>query len=406
MLSPVYNPQQAEGIQNYKTIREVGKGTYGCVYEAVDLRFGSRVALKKVLPKIEKEGFPITAIREIKTLKILHHDNILDLLDVVYDPAKKSNERGSVFMVFPFIKHDLVGIQHFRRNKLHISEIKCIAIHVLRGLEYLHSHNIVHRDLKLANLLIDGNGVIKIADFGLARMQLPERPDQTNKVVTRWYRPPELLMGATKYDSSVDMWSMGAIIGELVIGTPLFPGESEMHVLRFIFDTIGPPSDSVWPGFRHLVESDIMVYDVGVARKGLEEYIRDPVGVCVYDSRMERPTHLLVKDGDSNYTDRRVFRKMFNSLSPNGQSLLAQLLRYNPATRLSATDTLLHPFVSEDPLPCKPSEIVLSHESRHESQVKEGASCRHAEISRPAKRPLSHVHASCLAPVTSKKRRR
>ena len=363
---------QTGNLPNYTILSEIGKGTYGCVYEAIDQRDGGRVAMKKVLPKGEREGFPITAIREIKTLKFLKHENILDLYDVVYQSPQSSSEKVSVYMVFPFIKHDLVGIQHFRRYRFYVSEIKCIILQVLKGLEYLHGKNVVHRDLKLANLLIDGDGVVKIADFGLARIQLPKRLDQTNKVVTRWYRSPELLLGATKYDYSVDMWSIGAILGELVVGAPLFPGESEVHVLRFIFDTLGPPSEELWNGLYGYIDSPGMLGSVAETRKQLSDYIQFPTGVCQYDSRPERPINLLIGDGDRNYLDRRVFKRLFMSVSLAGQMLIASLLQYDPCRRASAKTCHNDAFFTQDPMASDPKSIVLSPESRRELHVKEG----------------------------------
>ena len=357
---------------HYELISEIGKGTYGCVYEALDRRDGSRVAMKKVLPKAEREGFPITAIREIKTLKSVRHINVLELYDVVFDLPRRPTEKVSVYMVFPYLKHDLVGIQHYRRNRLYISEIKCITLQVLRGLHHLHSQNIVHRDLKLANLLIDGDGVVKIADFGLSRIQLPKGKDLTNKVVTRWYRSPELLLGATKYDFSVDMWSVGAILGELIAGAPLFPGESEVHVLRYIFDTLGSPSERLWSNLYSFVDSRNMLNSVAEARRQLTDFVEHPTGVCHYDSRPERPTFLLIDDRNRNYLERKVFKKLFVSVSLAGQLIIASLLQYDPARRPSAQNCLNDPFFHQDPLASDPKSIILSPESRRELHVKEG----------------------------------
>ena len=336
------------------------------------MRSGTLVALKKVLPKVEREGFPITAIREIKVLKRLDHENIIRLLDVVYENCSAANSKLLVFMVFPFIKHDLVGVQHYRRNRLLVPEIKCIMLQLVRGLSYLHEHKVVHRDLKLANLLMDESGVLKIADFGLARVQTDQRRvDQTNRVVTRWYRSPELLLGETKYDTSVDMWSVGAIMGELVTGTPIFPGESEVHVLRYIFDTIGPPNEFVWPGFGRLPESAVVLAEVGSARKCLEAYLRDSTGVCRYESHHLLPVRMLVTDRHRNYSEREVFRFMFNGLSDHGVNVIGSMLRYNPVDRARAADIALNAFFQESPAVCRPEEIVLCPDARRELQVKE-----------------------------------
>jgi serine/threonine protein kinase len=403
-MNAVFSCIQADGLMNYRILKVIGKGTYGCVYEAVDLRDNGHVALKKVLPKVEKEGFPITAIREIKALKMLKHENILELYDVLCERNQASGEYG-VYMVLALVTHDLVGVQEYRRfHLLSIPEVKCVLYQLLSGLKYLHDKEIIHRDLKLANLLIDDKGVLKISDFGLARLQLPSKPDQTNKVVTRWYRPPELLLGATQYDRSVDMWSVGAIFGELIIGGPVFPGETETHVLRYIFDTIGPPNRRVWPKAQSLVDYGQMMEEVGYFRKSLEAYITNPVGACPYDSRKERPLHLLVADSDKNYIDRKVFCSMFQRLTVTGRELLVGLFQYDATRRISADAALQHPFFFEKPSSCQPSQIRLSPDSVRELQVKDGSFTCH-EI-RPVKRSFNQVHSVHLAPVTAKKRRK
>jgi len=394
----------AGSFSNYKILNEIGKGTYGCVYEAVDVRDRRRVALKKVLPKFDKQGFPITAIREIKTLRFMKHENIIELLEVVYQLPSRTLDKTAVYMVFPYIKHDLVGIQHYHGNHLYLTEIKCIALQVLKGLEYLHSLHIVHRDLKPANLLIDADGVVKIADFGLARIQLPRRHDQTNKVVTRWYRSPELLMGATKYDFHVDMWSVGAIIGELIVGTPLFPGESEVHVLRYIFDTLGPPSLDLWSDLNSFKDSSDMLESVSVTRRLLSEFIDHPQGVCKYDSRRERPTSLLVRDGVRNYLERQVFKKLFCTISHSGQLLIASLLQYDPARRPTAFACIQDTFFSQDPRAADPRSVRLPPDPRRELHVKEGIPVRiskHTQLRASMKRNIVDE-----TPLSSRKKTR
>ena len=282
-----------------------------------------------MLPKLENEGFPITAIREIKLLKQLSHGNVIKLMEVVFDEST-----SSTYMVFPFMKHDLVGAQDYRgKNGFSVSEIKCIFHQLLTGLEYLHSHKVIHRDLKLANLLISECGTLKIADFGLARLQ--GSPHQTNRVITRWYRPPELLLGVTEYGSSVDVWSAGAIFGELVIGKPLFPGESEMNVLGYIFDTLGYPHD--WIRNTNLPFAHEMIPEVNI-----------------------RPT---TRKGTS-------FRLLCKDLSLIGISLILSMLKYNPAQRATASNILQHEYFKEKPQACNETDIHLCPQPRRELHVK------------------------------------
>jgi serine/threonine protein kinase len=377
-----------DSLLGYKIVREIGKGTYGCVYEGTESLTGARVALKRVLPKIEKEGFPITAIREIKTLKDLRHPNIIRLIDVVFHRAESPGHRESVYMVFPFIDHDLVGLQHFRKNRMESNEIKCIAIQILRGLDYLHSRGIVHRDLKLANILIDAHGRIKIGDFGLARLKPSHRPFLTNKVVTRWYRPPELLLGATNYDFSVDMWSFGAILAELLNGVPLFPGESEFQVLRMIFDKLGFPSMDLWRDLREKPEFTKMFVDIN-------EYRRQYGGRSQLTGKLrwmgadDSPSGEPETPSNELTTCRSIEqKKLFLRLSECGIQFIMKLLQYEACKRPSARQALDHPYFKEIPYPLEPSQIPLPPNSQHELSVKEAVSeaanptwKRHAKLS-------------------------
>jgi len=379
------------------------------VYEGKEISSSNRVALKEVLPKAEKEGFPITALREMKILSSLSHPNIVHLERIVFGGSRSEEElSGSVYMVFPYIKHDLVGLQHFRQSRLSLAEIKCITIQLLQGLAYLHGRHVVHRDLKLANILIDESGNVKIADFGLAR-KLPsiESTHQTNRVITRWYRPPELLLGSTLYDSSVDCWSLGCIFAELVCGYPLFPGETEVHVLRYIMDTLGPPNERIWPGYKKLSDSSDVLKLARLARRNLTEHIKNPKGYCNYSSRDERPVGLLIKDRDSHYLHRAVFRKQFKSISKAGMEFVGSLLRYDPKERSTAAKASVHLFLSaEGPRACSPDQIILPFHPMRELEVKELV-VSSTSVRRPRlKRVLSDNYSVDTSKSLTPKRRR
>jgi serine/threonine protein kinase len=193
----------------------------------------------------QREGFPATALREIRALRRLRHPNIVRLLEVLADSA-----HGTV-LAFEYVEHDLAElIDHAHATHGHspfrVPEAKCLAIQLLRALEYLHTSWLVHRDVKCSNLLYSGCGVLKLADFGLAR--IVGRRRATPAVVTLWYRSPELLLGEDAYGTAIDMWSAGCVIAELLTGTSLLPGRTEADQLSLIAGLIGSPSVRIWPG--------------------------------------------------------------------------------------------------------------------------------------------------------------
>ena len=207
----------ARSVEAYEKIEQVGEGTYGEVFMARSRDDSSLVALKKVKLEGEREGFPITAIREIKILKSLNHDNVINMKEIV-----TSKNKSSIYMVFEYMDHDLTGLAGREGIKFSVPQIKCYMQQLLTGLNYCHLNNILHRDIKGANLLIDNNGVLKLADFGLARScALENSRALTNRVITLWYRPPELLLGTQAYGPAVDTWSAGCIFAELLLGKPI-----------------------------------------------------------------------------------------------------------------------------------------------------------------------------------------
>lgn len=217
-------------LSNYvMTEKPVGKGTYGVVYKAKMKDTAKMVALKKIKLDLEDEGIPSTALREISLLKELVHPNIVQLIDVEHqqNPSK-------LYLVFEWLDRDL---RNYLDNSTRMSPqlLRSYMSQLLQGLDYCHAHSVFHRDLKPQNLLIDANGMLKIADFGLARaFSLPFRT-YTHEVVTLWYRAPEILLGQKRYGLPVDMWSVGTIFAEMVTRKPLWPGDCEIDELFRIF---------------------------------------------------------------------------------------------------------------------------------------------------------------------------
>lgn len=253
---------RCRAVTNFQKRGRIGEGTYGYVYRAVDKDSGEQVALKRVILHNEKQdGFPLTSLREIKTLIRCRHENIVELRDVVV-----GQKRDSVFLVFEYCEHDLSVLLKMTQTPFKESEIKRLTMQLLAALEFVHKNWIIHRDIKLSNLLYNSRGVLKLADFGLARtVSYPASGNNlTPTVVTLWYRAPELLLGASDYSFGVDMWSVGCILGELLLNKPLMSGEDEMDQIRCIFHLLGAHLQYTlhrhvsFPVFSHAtVENDI-----------------------------------------------------------------------------------------------------------------------------------------------------
>lgn len=215
----------------YTKLEKVGQGTYGIVYKAKEKAGQNRiVALKKIRLEAEDEGVPSTAIREISLLKELKHPNIVELMDVVHNDSK-------LYLVFEYLDLDLKRFMDSQTGVggLTPRHVASYLKQLISGISFCHSHRILHRDLKPQNLLIDNEGTLKIADFGLARaFGIPLRI-YTHEVVTLWYRAPEVLLGSRHYSTGVDMWSIGCIFAEMASHQPLFPGDSEIDEIFRIF---------------------------------------------------------------------------------------------------------------------------------------------------------------------------
>eukprot|EP00039_Didymoeca_costata_P002577 m.61202 g.61202 ORF g.61202 m.61202 type:complete len:398 (+) comp11386_c0_seq1:365-1558(+) len=309
-------------VQEFEKVDRIGEGSYGIVYKARDNRNKEIVALKRVKMKHEHGGLPLSSLREITLLREARgHDNIVKLTDVVV-----GRELTSVFLAMEYCERDLASLIDTLPVPFHESQVKCLMLQLIRGVEWLHKLYIVHRDLKLSNLLLTRDGILKIADFGLAR-KCGTKPDGATaqplsaKVVTLWYRPPEVLFGETAYNFAVDMWGVGCIFGEFLTHAPLMPGKSDLHQLELIVNLLGAPSEEIWPGLL-----DLPLY----------------------------ATFRLPKQPYNNLRDKVPY------LSQHGLDLLNQMFKYDPTRRTSALKARLHPYWHEEPLPVQPGEC-LSH---------------------------------------------
>lgn len=286
-------------MEKYLKIEKIGEGTYGTVYKAKIKATGQLVALKKIKLECEDEGVPSTAIREISLLKELDHPNVVKLIEVIHSENK-------LYLVFEYLDQDLKKHIDVSRN-LSMRLVKSYMHQLIKGIDFCHARRILHRDLKPQNLLINREGYIKLADFGLARaFGIPVRA-YTHEVVTLWYRAPEILMGQRQYACPVDMWSVGCIFAEMVTKRPLFPGDSEIDELFRIFRVLGTPTDQTWPKVTEL--PDYKACFPKWARQDLTQVVP--------------------------------------GLDEQGYDLLEKMLVLDPSQRISAKQALAHPWFAE-----------------------------------------------------------
>ena len=196
--------QEKEILDKYTKIDKVGEGTYGVVYKCQNKQTGQYVALKKIRLENEEEGIPSTAIREISILKQMNHMGIVKLIETI-------NGEKKLYLIFEFLDYDLKKFLDAKGAPLPMNLVKSYLYQITAALRYCHSKRILHRDLKPQNLLIDKNGIIKLADFGLARAFGVPIKTLTHEVLTLWYRAPEILLGQKEYSTPVDIWSLGRL---------------------------------------------------------------------------------------------------------------------------------------------------------------------------------------------------
>lgn len=295
----------------------VGSGTYGKVFKAINVYTKNLVALKKIRMEGERDGFPVTAVREIKLLQSLKHPTIVNLQEVMV-------EKNDCFMVFEYLSHDLTGLLNHPTFKLEPAHKKDLAKQLFEGLDYLHRRGVLHRDIKAANILVSNEGQLKLADFGLARFYAKRRQlDYTNRVITIWYRSPELLLGETQYGPAVDIWSAACVLVEIFTRHAIFPGDGgEISQLEKIYAVLGTPNKQQWPGLVDMAWFELL-----------------------------RPTARRPNVFEEKYKER---------VTPAAYELLVNMFQYDPDKRPSASDVLEHPyFTTEEPKPRQAIEYVL-----------------------------------------------
>lgn len=319
----------------------MGEGTYGQVFKARSERTGAIVALKKIRMDSEKDGFPVTAMREIKLLQALRHENVVRLHEMMVT-------RGSVYMVFEYMEHDLNGILAHPQVHFTPAHLKSLAQQLFSGLDYLHRRAaVLHRDLKGSNILLNNAGRLKLADFGLARFYAKRRRaggaaggDYTNRVVTLWYRPPELLFGETQYGSEVDMWGAGCIFVELFVKRPVFQSETELEQVRAITDVLGPVTRANWPGVERLAWFEMVKPAAVAAAEGegeTKDYVQAAFGKYMGGTALDVARGLLTYDPERRWTAREALAAGYFREEPRPEL---------PAGLLSALEGEWHEYES------------------------------------------------------------
>ncbi|EPS63562.1 hypothetical protein M569_11221, partial [Genlisea aurea] len=300
-------PRKAESFEKHD---KIGQGTYSNVYKGRDLVSNTFVALKKVhFDNKDPESVKFMA-REIVILRRLDHPNIIKLEGLI-----TSKNSSSLYLVFEYMEHDLTGLASLPGIKFTEPQVKCYMQQLLSGLDYCHNHGVLHRDIKGSNLLINNEGILKISDFGLATyFDCQQKVTLTSRVVTLWYRPPELLLGSINYGVAVDLWSSGCILGELYTGKPIMTGRNEVEQLHNIFKLCGSPTQDYW-----------------------------------------RKSKLTYAPGFKFY--RRRIAEAFKDLPSVAVSLMETLLAIDPSDRGTASAALNSELFKTKPLACDPSSL-------------------------------------------------
>ena len=369
----------------YAPIKPIGKGAYGVVCSARDVRSDARVAIKKITNAFENAVDAKRTLREIKLLRHLRHENVIRIADVVaptggsqINAAQRTKTNGAkttrdrsvendddgvtasasfddVYVMYELMDTDLHQII---RSNQPLSDDHCqyFVYQLLRGLKYIHSANVLHRDLKPSNLLLNANCDLKICDFGLARVDgaANARRDtdaadaepgdsvstfMTEYVVTRWYRAPELLLSCAEYTSAIDVWSVGCIFAELLGRKPLFPGKDYVHQLNLIARVAGTPAE----------------HETGF----------------VQSEKARRYLHALPR------FERVDFRTVYPDAAVEAVDLIDKMLAFDPSKRITVAQALAHPYLaslhdeSDEPSAERPFFFDFENETLSENRVRD-----------------------------------
>ena len=288
----------------YNNVTYIGEGGYGMVVSANVVGTSTKVAIKKLSP-FERQKLCQRTLREIKILASFKHENIIDILDIIQ--VNTLDSLRDIYIVMDFMDMDLHRL--LRSQSLSNDHVCYFLYQILRGVKYIHSANVLHRDLKPQNLLVNMNCDLKIIDFGLARVADPTHDHTgflTEYVATRWYRAPEIMCNVGGYTKSIDIWSVGCILGEMLSRRPIFPGRHYQEHLSMILSVLGSPSND-----------DL----ASITNQQARNYLQ---------SLQHRP--------------RQPWTELYPNADPKALDLLDELLTFNPHNRINAEDALARPY--------------------------------------------------------------
>ncbi|OQV25295.1 Mitogen-activated protein kinase 14 [Hypsibius exemplaris] len=294
--------------ERYEGLQAIGSGAYGSVASAKDKESKQNVAIKKLARPFQTTIHAKRTYRELRLLRHMNHDNVIGLLDV-FTPERDLKDFNEVYFVTHLMGADLSSI--VKSQKLTDNHVQFLIYQILRGLKYIHSAGVIHRDLKPGNIAVNEDCELRILDFGLARQAQDE---MTGYVATRWYRAPEIMLNWMHYSQTVDIWSVGCIMAELIIGRPLFPGADHISQLNHILDLVGTPTETLLAKIESV---------------DAQNYIRN-----------------------LPHVDPKNFKDVFPQAKDSAIGLLKQMLELDPDVRVTAEQALAHPYLADyhDPL--------------------------------------------------------
>ena len=309
-----------ETKRKYVKGQKVGSGTYANVFVGHFKQDTSRlIAIKKIKINPDwQDGLAMDAIREIKFLQEISHPNIIALLDVY---SSKNQNLNLVLEYLPLGDLEML-IRDTDNIQYNAADIKAWMGMLCRGVWFCHENWVLHRDIKPNNLLIASDGEVKLADFGLARSFADPSQAMTTQVITRWYRPPELLYSAKHYSGAVDIWSVGTVFAEIIKRVPWLQGASDLNQLEVICRAVGTPTEDNWPGVTKL-----------------KNYVPPPDDI---------PRMVRGKD---------FYREHFSLVGDQGMALLMSMLKLDPRKRITARQALQHPWWTTEPRPTHKEDL-------------------------------------------------